>query len=247
MITRSILLAALVVASACRATPEEKSSDTAGHNLEDSAGQADTAEDTGVETGVVDTDTAQETDTATDETGDTAEPDCTFELVASGNGRIEVNNELRFSLAECPSDAVYDGLQAVFCFNVTSLHPECGTVAADTASFNIEASDNNGGENHWASGVRIEMVDLTIDPSAAVMTGTTVMNTNGDIYGPHSGILAVPAGDTHTFAVFMDTSGASSGDMLKLALRRYMHIVDSPESASAVMMNDDLEGGELTL
>lgn len=180
-------------------------------------------------------------DTASDTAS--AEPACEFELIASGGGRIEVSNELQFSLAEYSSDAVYDGLQEVFRFNVTSLHPECGTVAADTASFNIDAT--GGGETHWADGVRIEMVDLTVDPSVAIMSGATEMNSGGNIYGPHSGVLAIPAGETHTFAVFMDTSGASSDDMLKLTLRRYMHILDTPESAAAVMMSDDLEGDTL--
>ncbi|HCC83389.1 TPA: hypothetical protein DEP96_00905 [Candidatus Uhrbacteria bacterium] len=226
-----------VLALACRLPSESKSDTDVGHDLDnDSAGQVDTGDTAGNETG----------DTNQDSATDTAEPTCTFELVASGNGRIEVSNELQFSLAASPSDSVYNGLQEVFRFNVTSLHPECGAVAADTASLEIDASDKDGGENHWVNGDQIEMIDLTDDPTTAVMSGITEMNSGGDIYGPLSGILNIPAGETHTFAVFMDTSGASNDDALRLTLRRYMHIIDTPESAAAVMMNDDLEGSTLT-
>ncbi len=191
----------------------------------------------------------QDTDT-TIETGDTsASTNCTFELVASGNGRIEVSNELQFSLSSLsPSGSGVPSYQEVFIFNIASLHTECGDVTADTASLEIFASDNNGGETHWAVGVEVAMVDLTVDPTAAIMTGTTDMNSTDNIYGPLSGTLTVPAGEAHTFAVYMDTNGASASqdDTLKLKLRRYMHIVDTPETAAAVMMDEEIEGGTLT-
>lgn len=95
---RSNLLAVLALTIGCRVIPETKTDDV-GQNLEDTA-QTDTAEDTD-ETGVVDTDTASE-DTAVEDSGDTdtaVEPLCDFEMVAPGNGRVTIHNELQFTLS----------------------------------------------------------------------------------------------------------------------------------------------------
>ena len=224
----------LITLLACRAELPTETNDIVGHDPEYGTAEVIITDDVPTDTG----DSAEvEEDTAVEE------DNCTFELIVSGNGRIEVSNELQFSLSRSPDDSSKDGLQEVFRFNVTSLHPECGDMTADTASFKIDASDNDGGETHWANGVRIEMVNLSVSPATAIMTGITDMNSSGDIYGPLAGILTIPAGVTYTFAVFMETSGASSDDMLQLALRQYMHILDTPETAAAVMMDDDLVGG----
>ncbi|MBT3230915.1 hypothetical protein HN358_04025 [Candidatus Uhrbacteria bacterium] len=147
---------------------------------------------------------------------------CTFEAVTVGNGRIDVTNELTGTLSSTsPSGASIPGYTEVLRVNITSEHDECDDMVVTYLRLEINSTDNAGTD--WNDILQFDAYDLSTDPTNPVMTGQAMLDgTMVSLVGD----LEIPAGETITFSVWVDTSGASavSDDALQLELENMLHV-----------------------
>lgn len=210
---RSIIpVSFLFLTVGCIAIPEEKSSDIAGHNLEDTAVPTDTAEDTATETGSVDSDTATEdsgTDTAT------ADP-CAFTIEGSDRAEYAVTTKLELSLnSESASGAIEAGSADILIVDATAV---CGDVVMTGVYFYFSGSD--AADTDWISEINNVVSGVSYDYDGhGTFEGFGMYSTRPvsyyDTQGPQRAVweltftepIVIPEGTTFTYRLSIRMGG----------------------------------------
>ncbi len=228
----------LIILIACRAElPVTTDDNIIGHDPEYGTAEVTVTDDVPTDTG----DSAEVVeDTAVEEV------DCVFELVTTGNGRLEVGNELQMALNQAsPSGMIVPGYKTeVLRFNMSSLHPECDAIEFNYIRIAVSASDNVG--TRWLENVgSMEVFDLTVDLTTPALVDEEITTYDDGTYAiaAPEGSLTIHAGETHTLSVVMDTTGASVewDDALQAKTNNPFHIAGTDERAS-VTVGEDVTG-----
>lgn len=239
----------LVLTVGCRAVPEEKSSDTAGHNLEDSAIATEDSD----ETGTIDSDTAQI------ETGDTAATDCNHELYVVGLSEEATNQGYGFGwncFPTAPSftgaDIMIGGAPAtdVTYYTFIKAEPE-GDVVVDSVSFDIELEDN--GNTGWGTtlnsldeyATRITSWYTETSGNNPVDLGINIPIHENDRFGINVGTpdVTISAGEDRWVWINLNVAGlpVTSGDTVTFtgSTRITWHADNVPEVMTMIDPSDE--------
>lgn len=146
---------------------------------------------------------------------------CEFDYATTGAGTITINNEVVATLSSAsPSGASVPGYEEVMRFNLTSLHSGCDDLIIGFMPMWVNATDNAG--SGWDDDIgSVDVYNLSTDPSVVAMSG----DLDGAWVGT-SGELVVPAGETITVSVWLDSTGASTtlDDSLQVELGGRLHL-----------------------
>ena len=234
---RSTLLI-LTLSIGCRAVDTTSNNTNVGHNIDEVAASADTGEgNEQIDTAIVEEDSV---DTAVEEA-----PNCAFEEVTTGNGRVTVGNEFQFALSEeSPRGQAIFGYHEVMRINVTSLHHECEDETITFMNMAILTTDNEA-TGWFASTVReVDVYDLSVwtgtAPTPSLTAEVIHADEEGGWAGPQGSAL-ITAGTTHVFGIWMDITGASADmdDMLQIHTGGSVHFEGSEYPVSYNSLNID--------
>jgi hypothetical protein len=211
--------------------------------------------DSPCDTAETDYDVVDTADTDTDVVDtDTAATDCEYvvEVVDNGDGSTEaiLHNVVWLTLStSSPSGAAVPGRAELFRFNVAAAWSECSDITLKDFALDIHATDNANSD--WASNMAetgIDLYNLTLDGTSQVARHNEahVNHATSFVLWISGDDIVIPAGETYTFAVYGDTTGASSSedDSIRVDLSPSRMIVSDGET-EVRLANDVVNGNTL--
>ncbi|MFA5946286.1 MAG: hypothetical protein WC802_05280 [Patescibacteria group bacterium] len=183
---------------------------------------------------------------------DTDVNDCQFmvDVIDNGvSGQAILGNEVHPSLSSSsPSGSAIPGRSELLRFNVSVPSSSCSDISLQYFEVWVNVTDNANTDWFFDMGTTgYDLYNLTLDGTSRVSRHDADQSTTFSYFISFQGAdILIPAGSTSTFAVYADTTGASSSqdDSIRLDLgARSMFVSDGTKRVQ--LDNDVVTGGTL--
>ncbi len=202
--------------------------------MEDTGAYAeqDTGEDTETDTGEALEDTG--------DTGDSAD-DCRFEL-QTVDGTAEFGNELYQILSSSsPSGKINENESSeVMRFNVSATQGDCKMFTIADINMQVNVTDNNG--TNWMLGHEVLIKNLS---TGGIWMGPMYLNEDSAMNFTDD--FGLPAGETHTLGVFMDTTGAGMDDTVQITIIKNGIVAWDVNGVHQTLLTDPITGNTVMI
>ena len=182
----------------------------------------------------------QDTGDVAEDTGENAD-DCRFELQTT-DGTAEFGNELYQILsAATPTDKVAEGAKVeIMRFNMSATEGDCEMLWVTDLVVDVNITDNEGTD--WALGNEILIKNLS---NGAVVMGPMYYNGTREIVFTDD--FGIPAGETHTLGVFLDTTGAGLDETVQAEIVEDGMTVEDVNKVHQTLLTDPITGNTVMI